>query len=269
MKITNHITKHITKYAIYIAVISLPMLNSCGTKPVNTKYGSIEMLSAKKITAKSNETNPNPEYLSSNMKIKFKSNSNKATVVVKVRMQTDSIIWLNVSYMGFPVARGILTQNSIKYYDRYNKQYFSGDYSVVKELLGTELSFNQIQNLFLGKPIVEVTKKYKSSINENSYLLKNNRNSISKNIWFNPINFNLEKQSIGFNKNSKSLKITNNNFKLIDGKYNLPSVINLEIIHESTASVLIENRDVKTKTISSFPFKIPSNYTETSHTKHN
>ena len=51
-----------------------------------------------------------------------------------------------------------------KYYEKINGNYFEGDFNI-KPILGTDLDFNKIQNMLLGRAIDDLNKgKYTESL---------------------------------------------------------------------------------------------------------
>ena len=266
-----HIKKLITLFSIVLTVV---LTNSCGTKTVDTEYGEIKLLSPTKIVEESNTKFVSPEYMSANLKVKYKAKKGRVSFNANVRIQKDKKIWMNISFLGISFARAIITPEGVSMYERQNKTTFTGDFKYLSKLLGVELDFYQFQSLFLGKPIQAVeTKKYKSSIAKNSYLLeyennkkltrrgKNNGDYI-KRYWYNPVNFELERQLISQPDRKMTLMVDNKNYELVGKKYQIPQNINLQIINDSVTLVEVEYRGIKVDRKLSFPFRIPENYKE-------
>ena len=259
---------------LFSVVLAVFLTNSCGTKSVETEYGKIERLSPIKIVEESNAKFVTPEYMSANLKVKYKSKKGKVSFNANVRMKKDEKIWMNISFLGISFARAIITPEGVSMYERQNKTTFTGDFKYLSKLLGVELDFYQLKSLLLGKPIQELdAKKYKSSISKNSYLLeyddnkklarrgKNNGDYI-KRYWYNPVNFELERQLISQPDRKMTLMVDNKNYELVGKKYQIPQNINLQIINDSVTLVDVEYKGIKVDKKLSFPFRIPSNYKE-------
>ncbi|MCK5906914.1 MAG: DUF4292 domain-containing protein, partial [Flavobacteriales bacterium] len=227
-----------------------------------------------KIVEESDSMFISPDYMSATLKVKYQSKRSKMSFNANLRLEKDKKIWVNVSFLGISFARGIITPEGMSMYERQNKTTFTGDFKYLSNLLGVELDFYQLQSLLLGKPILEVeTNKYKSSIAKNSYLLeyennkkltrkaKNNGDYI-KRYWYNPVNFELERQLISQPDRKMTLMVDNDNYELVGGKYQIPEKINLQIIDDSVTLVAIEYKGIKVDRKLSFPFRIPANYKE-------
>ncbi len=266
---------NIKRFLIFLSV-ALAMLTtySCKTKTVTTENGTVKILSPKKIVKESNSKYITPKYLSSSLKIKYKSKNKKVSFNANLRMENDKTIWMNISFLGISFARAIITPDGVKMYERKNRTKFSGDFSYLSKLLGVELDFNQLQSLFLGKPIQNIEpRKYSTMVSKNSYLLeyKNNKrlvkkgddnNDYIKRFWYNTQNFELERQLVSLPNRKKTLMVDNKNYEMVKGKYLLPKNINLQIIDGSVTLVEIEYRGIKVDKKLSFPFRIPEGYKE-------
>ena len=77
-----------------------------------------------------------------------------------IRIKKDEIIWINIKFFGIPMAKAIITPTKVSYYEKLNGTYFEGDFSMLSNWLGTDLDFNKVQNLFLGKAIDDLTKDF-------------------------------------------------------------------------------------------------------------
>ena len=265
----------IKKIIISISVvITVLIINSCGTKTTTTEYGEIALLSPKKILEESESRFVSPQYMSASLKVRYQHKKKKMSFNANLRLEKDEKIWINISFLGISFARGIVTPDGVSMYERQNNTTFTGDFKYLSKILGVDLDFYQLQSLILGKPIQEVqSKKYKTLISKNSYLLeyehnkklsrsaKNNGDYI-KRYWYNPINFELERQLISQPDRKMTLMVDNDNYELIAEKYNIPENISLQIIDDSVTLVEIEYKGIKVDKKLSFPFKIPKDYKE-------
>lgn len=266
----------IKKLIISISVVvTVLIVNSCGTKTATTtEYGEIALLSPKKILEESESKFISPQYMSASLKVRYQHKKKKMSFNANLRLEKDKTIWLNISFLGISFARGIVTPDGVSMYERQNNTTFTGDFKYLSKLLGVDLDFYQLQSLILGKPIQELhPNKYKTIISKNSYLLeyeknkklsrstKNNGDYI-KRYWYNPIDFELERQLISQPDRKMTLMVANDNYELIVDKYKIPENISLQIIDDSVTLVEIEYKGIKVDKKLSFPYKIPKDYKE-------
>ncbi len=265
------VKKIIIAFSIILSVFAL---NSCGTKTVVTDYGKIAVLPPSKIVSKSDSIYVLPQYMSATLKVKYQSKEKKMSFNVNLRLEKDKKIWLNVSFLGISFARGIITPEGVSMYERQNHTTFSGDFKYLSSLLGMELDFYQLQSLLLGKPIMNIEpKKYRSSIVKDLFLLEyeNNRRLVRKRknngdfikrYWYNPVNYQLERQLISQPDRKITLMVDNKDYELVGDKYLIPENISLQIMDDSVTLVEIEYKGIKVDKKLSFPFRIPAGYKE-------
>jgi hypothetical protein len=59
------------------------------------------------------------------------------------------------------------------YYEKLQRTYFDGDFSLLSKWLGAELDYEKVQNILLGQAVLNLKKgKYNSEIANNLYQLK-------------------------------------------------------------------------------------------------
>lgn len=89
------------------------------------------------LNARFNATLKNPDGKEQSVKGKFKA-------------AKDSVIWASITPLGLEVARIRADKNSFGFIDYFNKKYFLGDYSLLKDFAGYDMDFYALQALLLG-----------------------------------------------------------------------------------------------------------------------
>lgn len=114
--------------------------------------------------------------------ISLKTGKKKDNLSGSIKIDKDKFIWLSMSGpLGIELGRALLTPDSVKLIDSYNKEYLFTDYSFFNEKLDLDLNFYCIQyiltNTFfnLGDCINSEAKdsKFKFENTKNDYLLSN------------------------------------------------------------------------------------------------
>ena len=251
----------IKKYAFFIVIIIL--ITSCkGSKVSNT---NIANLSAKKVIKKHATTRFNQNSIKANLTLKYNGKADLPNLNASLRIAKDSIIWLSVSKFGFPLAKLIITQNEVKYYEKLSKTYFIGDFELIQNWLGVDFDFNQIQNLFIGEALLNLDNdKYQIDIQENFYALtpKNNKYPFDIFFWINPKTFKLEKEKITNPEKEQVLTILYKDFNKINESL-FPKGFIISAVDKKEKTIIdINYRSVIFNTHLNFPFKIPNGYRE-------
>lgn len=171
------------KKAAFILVIVF--LGSCKSKAILVDTPSpkkIELsgntLSNRKIIQNlvSNKIDFKTLYIRAN--VDYTSQNKSQSVSTEIKIKKDEIILVSIRVLGITMAKAFITPIEVKYYEKINGTYFEGNYESISQLLGTDLDFNKLQNLFLGQPIKEIDSDgYLLTEVDNSYKF----NSIEKN----------------------------------------------------------------------------------------
>ena len=73
------------------------------------------------------------ETLSFKSEVTVQMKDEKRSFKTNIRIKRDSAIWMSISpALGIEVARAIFTTDSIKLVDKWNDQYYLGDYDYIK-----------------------------------------------------------------------------------------------------------------------------------------
>ena len=64
--------------------------------------------------------------------------------------RTDSILYLNLNFMGIEIARLVATPKEVIFVNKLSNEYYQGDYSFVEKYLKTKADFYTLQAVFNG-----------------------------------------------------------------------------------------------------------------------
>lgn len=78
------------------------------------------------------------------------SDGKEQSVKGKLKAAKDSVIWISLTPLGLEVARIKADKNTFSFIDFFNKKYFVGDYSYLKEFAGYDMDFKSLQAMLLG-----------------------------------------------------------------------------------------------------------------------
>ncbi len=251
------------KYLKYILVISV-LLTSCKTKKVVTNT-TVMSMSTKKIIKNHYSNSFEKKTIKAKVKAKYQDKKNTQSLTIKLRMEKDKSIWMSGTYLGFPVAKVLITPNRVMYYEKIKKTYFDGDFRLLSNFLGTEVDFEKLQNLLIGQAILNLKdKRYTSEVEGTSYLIEPKRQEELFDIlfWLNPSTFKVNKQEIRQPIEQKKLTVSYTEYQKISDEV-FPKKINLIAIDKTKRTLLdLEYRAVVFDEKVTFPFKIPSGYKE-------
>ena len=245
----------------------LLVLVSCESKRELVRTKGLKNISSKRIIKKHNATMFSANSLDSKLKVSYsvknKGKSTRVNLKVTLRIFKDSIIWIKGSKL-INVFRAKITPSSFSYYSPINKRYFKGDFSLLEKMLGTKVTFKQLQNLLIGESILDVTKaKYFSEVSEGLYKLipKDQSDLYKLSLFFNPVNFSLNKQVLNSNVDSKILQIQYGNYQKIKEQLIPKKIVIKALENKDNFTVIgIEFKSLVLNKQISIPFRIPSGY---------
>lgn len=101
-------------------------------------------------------------YFTGRYDISIKSGDQVIPATLNLRMKRDSIVWFSVSAnMGIQiqVAKGLLLRDTLHLADIYHKEYYVVPVADASRYLSIPVGVKQIQNLFVGQPLVDTCSR--------------------------------------------------------------------------------------------------------------
>ncbi|MCI2228635.1 DUF4292 domain-containing protein [Polaribacter sp. MSW13] len=250
------------KFLKYLLIFAL-FFASCKTKKnmIDANVVAKEM-SAKKVARKHMAASFDKKTIDAKLKVNFNNGKTKQSLSVSLKIKKDEVIYIKGTKF-ITVFKAKITPTKVSYYSPFARNYFEGDFSMIKKLLGVDINFEQLQNLFLGQSLQNVKEeKQEVIIQDNSYVLSPEKQSNLYDIFFaiNPSHFKLDRQSIVNPLKNQRLDILYPSYNLVDDVV-FPSKINIKAKEalkftdiDLTFKSVEFNSDVK------MSFSIPNNY---------
>lgn len=115
---------------------------------------------------------PQWDYISAKYDVDAKMGAQELSGTLNLRMKKDSVLWFSMSVaMGIQVAKGMLVGDTLHMLDLYNKNHYAISVQEVSEKLHTPVGISQLQNLFIGLPLIDTCSpmNQKTDINGQAY----------------------------------------------------------------------------------------------------
>lgn len=252
-------------YKLIIIVFIFFGITSCKSKKNMTDSNTIEVVSTKKMIKNHYESGFDQQTIDAKLNAKYKDKKKSVSISIKLRIEKDKTIWMSATKFGIPIAKVMITPTRVSYYEKLENTYFDGDFSLLSKWLGTDLDYEKVQNLLLGQAVLNLKDgKYNSSIINKTYqLVPKKENDLFGILFFlNPKNFKLDKQEIRHPEKEQLLLVSYPNYQDIQGQQ-IPKNLDIVTIDEKkTTNIAIEYRSVELNKQLTFPFSIPSGFTE-------
>jgi len=269
------------KKALFVAVLTCSslLLASCrAKKPLLDTEEQVFTSKSKADTIVKNLVANNFQFdnLKAKINTRFKSREKQNVIFgTFLKIKKDSIIHATISFAGFPIVVAYITPDSLKFLNKKDQKFFVGDFSYVSKMLNTEITFNQLQNLLVGNPLIIDTNQnyylvqededlFLSSLSRNELRekanLENKNNEWIIKYWINEL-YKTGKTIIYNDSTETSIEVFQADYKKIEGQ-DFPNRTKAEIITKKDSILVNLNyQRVKINTEMDFTFIIPSHYT--------
>lgn len=288
------------KLWLNIIVLGIAIVfSACAKKTEIAKPQKLQSKSPKYLIKKLNEQDQRFDYLFAKFTARTNFNNRKLNFKGSIRIKSDSIIWLSFTKLGgVELVRLVLTQDSIKFINKWDKEYYKGKLSDLKDFGGINVEFKVLEDLLTGKPFdFDPKEKYKSSNDNYFYLLSSKAKSkvrkatqimgedslltlemqdkkydkaiskvpedelVLKNYYLFPESFLLAKQSVNLIAQQQAIEIAYDNYEIIDDFYTFALKQIIRIASKDKSSRLdIKYTTIKLNEQLDFPFKISKKY---------
>lgn len=193
---------------------------------------------------------------------RYRDEKQSQNVTAEIRIKKDEKILVSVRFLGITMAKALITPTAVKYYEKINQNYFEGDFTTLSKWLGTDLDFDKLQNMLIGRAIDDLKKeKYLASIEGKLYKLENAATqSVHKTYYFEGENFLLKKQEVAQPEKNRQLTVTYPAYsKYADILF--PSELSISATEaKNRTNISIDYNNVSFNEEISFPYSVPEGY---------
>jgi len=247
----------------FTIVLLLSSVTSCKSTKAIVSSGEVTSgFSSKQIIKAHTKNTASFKTLQSKVKIDYTQDNKTQGYTVTLRIEKDKTIWLSAT---LGLARAKITPEKVQFYDKINNQFFDGNYSLLSDLLGTDIDYQQLEKILLGESIFTLNKNdYEASTHEKSYMLtpKVQQELFEVFLLFNPTHFKMDSQQISQMASNRFLEVDYLAYQEVE-KQTLPKNIKIIAVDEGDETTIeLEYKSVKLNEPLRFPFKIPSGFEE-------
>src|SRR5690606_7725784 len=97
-------------------LFSLFSIVSCGSRKALTGSSPVEDAAVTRVVEEHYANEADFKSLQARVKVQFQNEEQNQSLTVSYRMKKDETIWLSASVLGFPLAKVMITPESVKYY---------------------------------------------------------------------------------------------------------------------------------------------------------
>ncbi|MBT8268024.1 MAG: DUF4292 domain-containing protein [Bacteroidia bacterium] len=248
-------------YIVFLAAALL--LGGCKSAKRVSASGELDnKISSTRLIKAHQKNEVDFKTLQSKVKVEYVQGEKSQSHSVNLRMEKDKVIWLSAT---LGIVRVKITPEKVSYYNKLDNTYFDGDFTLISDFLGTDLNFNNVQNILLGEALFNLdSRPYDSDIHENSYVLypKDQNNLYEIFFLLNPSHYKMDSQQLAQPLEGRMLQIDYTNYQQVKRQI-LPEQIRVIALQEQEETIVnMEFRSVSLNNELRFPFRIPSGFEE-------
>ncbi|MCT4698445.1 DUF4292 domain-containing protein [Tenacibaculum haliotis] len=252
------------KYFTILIILFLGFISCKSSKNATNNSAPIKEMSARRVAKKHIAANFDKKTIDARLKVNYKNAKEKVGFSVRMKIKKDQVIWLKGTKL-ITVFKAKITPTKVQFYSPFYKNYFEGDFSMLKKLLGTDINFQQLQNMLLGQSLFNVkSKRHAVEISNKSYQLSPKKQSELFDLFFyvNSLHYKLNKQSVVNKEKKQRLDISYPKYANKKGVL-FPEKIKINAKqNNSFTNIDITTRSIEFNTKLNVSFKMPSGYKE-------
>jgi hypothetical protein len=252
---------------LFTFLLLVVVIASCKTKKTVVEQSvSKEVVvdnMAKEIIEKHYENKVDFQTVSIRSAADYEDQKQAISISADIRMKKDEVIWINLKFFGIPMAKALITPTRVSYYEKANATYFDGDYSLLTKMLGTDLDFQKVQNLLLGRPIDDLTKEvFIAEITNSLVQLKSKKQAdIEKLFRFETGNYLLKEQYINQISKNRNVLVTYPSFSNQDNIF-MPTGVSIIANQQNQVKINVAYKKITFNESLSYPYSIPDGYSQ-------
>jgi hypothetical protein len=144
---------------------TLSACKSVAVLPTNTPVKNVDVNA---LASKIKGNYPKVNRLRSRIRAVYDDGKRQQQIIVQLRMEAQKTVWMSAS-MVIPIAKLMVTKQGVSFYEKFQKNYFQGDFELINAPFNTSFTFDDIENLFLGKTVFrsftrEMEANFKSAV---------------------------------------------------------------------------------------------------------
>jgi hypothetical protein len=245
---------------------TLILFSACKSVAVLPTKTPVKKVNVSALAIKIKSGYPKINKLRSRIRAVYDDGKRQQQVIIQLRMESQQKIWMSAS-MVIPIAKLLITKQGVSFYEKFQKNFFEGDFELINAPFNTAFNFNDVENLLLGKPFLDPTVgRWKQISNPQYYILipQGRKAGLQPTLFFDPTTFLLKEQRFLIPQSLQTLTIKYKNHQRMQGEY-LPQEIEIALVDgENIRKVSLEFTRTDLPNTLYFPFEIPEGYKQIS-----
>ncbi len=192
----------------------------------------------------------------------YEGKAGKYPLTSEMRLKKDEMIYLNFRFMGISMAKALITPLQVKYYEKAGGTYFEGDFDGLSKWIGVPLSYNMVQNIFLGKTFLPLNETDQLQVKDEKVIVNSTNNQQLITYLFDLNGLALSQQEVNDALQNRNCAVNYGQRVNIDSStVHLPKTISVHAT-QNTDSHHVEwhHETIKINEELTFPYNVPDGY---------
>ncbi|GAB3822700.1 DUF4292 domain-containing protein [Pontibacter rugosus] len=240
---------------ILLCLLAAILLAGCKKETVPTTASATT-----ETIGKVNVSNLDYTYLSGKGQVSIKDKKNDLSSGVSIRMKKDSIIWMSVlPGLGIEAARMMMTQDSVYFMNRLQKEYVATDYTFLRNKFQVDIDFEAVQAIILGNYQAQGAEKVMSA--EGLQHVQQQRENLIFDYFIGNLNSKVQQLNVQDKNTGNTISVKYKNFQNV-GQVSFAHGLEAQVLQKGEVSgfTLDQSRITVADAPLSFPFSVPSGY---------
>ena len=242
----------------FIIVVFLTM-QACSTNKQIVSSIPLDVIETSEIIKNTRKSEAKFDNLRNRVKVEYNDGKSIQSIILSLRASEDENLWISAS-MIVPIAKVLITNESIVFYEKFQKTYINQDIDQIMRVAGIKKPVELLQNLLFGKPLIDINKGDWDRIENSNYYVLQSKSGIQNTVFINPESFQLQQQRVYLPLISSLLTIDYGNFKRIDENLVPTSVRITSMRGSDVISINLEYSQYDFPANLTFPMDIPEGY---------
>lgn len=205
------------------------------------------------------------DYFHGKARLAVRDANKEQEVKANIRIRKDSVIWMTFTVIGVQGGKALINKDSITIVSNIDKEFYVYDYSSLSKKFNFPVSYDVIQAVLLGNPIIKRNENDVVELLETMFLLKQQTNQVAVTNYINSPGAKIEKVELRENDRKNALTIYYSNFQPVGNKL-FPYNATISVFYQAPSGLVnttitfeYNKAEVGDKELR-FPFNIPKKY---------
>ena len=136
---------------------SIALLTACKSVRVLPNKAPVKRVDLKVLTTEIAKAEENINTFRARIKAVYNDQKRKQQVNVNFRLDNGKTFWMSANML-IPIAKLLVTPEEVQFYEKFQKTYYKGNIDFLNQQLGSNFTFQDLQNIFLGNPVTDLRK---------------------------------------------------------------------------------------------------------------